>query len=309
MMLELVRKNLGLKVFSLVVAYLVWMNVVGRGQLVRSVRVPVDIATHESLIATDYDPLEVQLKLRGDSSLMDRMDITRLVASIDVAERREPESFAHPLSAREILNLPRGVEVEEFQDPAVEITLARKTEKTVGIRPDVVGDPAEGFQLVEVTTLPLVATVQGPEQTVEDLKELTTERLDIAGRRRSGEATLRLLRPARARHLSFPGGDEVVVRYQIVEQNAPAPLETEVFLPVASLSAEPSRVIVTVECPPSLLPQVRDSLIVRPKQEELPAAGSRIEIEAVFEGLSPAQRRRVTLLSLEPDSVILRATP
>ena len=67
--------------------------------------------------------------------------------------------------------------------------------------------------------------------------------------------------------------------------------------------------LVTVECPPSLLPQVRDALVVRPVDEELPAVGNSIEIEAAFEGLTPAQRRRVTVLSLEPQRVILRATP
>ena len=58
---------------------------------------------------------------------------------------------------------------------------AVETSKTVPIRPVLSGNPADGFQISAVTVDPVVVTIFGAPDAVEEITEVTTEPLAIGG--------------------------------------------------------------------------------------------------------------------------------
>ena len=79
----------------------------------------------------------------------------------------------------------------------VRIAVARElANRTLPVVPIIIGQPAAGYRITSVTVEPLVVTVSGEEATVSQLETADTEPIDISGRNRDLEASVRIALPA-----------------------------------------------------------------------------------------------------------------
>jgi YbbR domain-containing protein len=97
----------------------------------------------------------------------------------------------------------------------VRIAVARElANRTLPLVPNITGLPAAGFRVTSVTVEPLVVTVSGEDATVSQLETAETEPIDVTGRDRDLEATVRVALPS---GVSVAGSDTARVVITIGE--------------------------------------------------------------------------------------------
>jgi len=176
----LVLDNLTLKVISFLLAFLLWVQIAGQQRVQRSVAVPVEfINMPVGLEITNDYPREVNVVISRPSSV--RMDERQLAAVIDLSSA-EPGSSVVPITERNIRNVPSGVQIEGIEQRRIRLEFERIRRKTVRVQPEVVGQPAEGYQVREVRVIPSEVLVSGPESRLERITTAATEPIDVSGR-------------------------------------------------------------------------------------------------------------------------------
>lgn len=126
----------------------------------------------------------------GPQSQLGRVD--RAVARVQVFESgidiRQPQVLLVPVDID-----GRQVESVELDPPSITVEIdvrTVETSKTVPIRPQLVGTPAEGYQIGAVTVEPSVVTIFGLPAALEEVAEVTTEPIPV------GSATASVVRDA-----------------------------------------------------------------------------------------------------------------
>ena len=95
----------------------------------------------------------------------------------------------------------------EPREITVEIDVqAVETNRTVSVRPRIIGTPAPGFALAAIDVEPSTATVRGLPDVLTGIDEVLTEELDIGGMSQSQEVELDLILPEEARFLEPESG-------------------------------------------------------------------------------------------------------
>jgi YbbR domain-containing protein len=120
------------------------------------------------------------VRVSGPAGQVDQ--VTRAVGVVNVTGRTEPVDQAVRVEPRNELNvlIPR-VEV----DPAI-VDVFIEIEQTVFSRPVAVsprltGDPARGYNVVDVSVEPAVVTITGPRGTIDAVESISTRGVSIEG--------------------------------------------------------------------------------------------------------------------------------
>jgi len=176
---EFLFNNIGLKAISLLLALLLWLQVAGQQTVQQKLALPVDFVNMapETEISNDYvRRVDVVLSSRQgtsnfeDGSLTVRIDLR---GSIPGAEK------SYPLTADNISGRPSGVEVVSISPTSIRLLLENTVRKSIAVVPELVGEPAEGFQVTKVQA-PRV-TIIGPQSRVQEVSEAQTEPIRITG--------------------------------------------------------------------------------------------------------------------------------
>ena len=184
-------ENLGLKLASLVLAFLLYVHVVTDQERERVVTVPIaTVGLSDTLTATGVMPQRVRAKVRGKWKDLIRLNLTRPVLSIDLAAAK-PGPFQTSVTAEDIQkralppDLIRQVTVTEVLEPrSVDLAIEPKASRYVHLAARVVGLPAPGYQVrgaYRVT--PDSIRVQGPSTVLLDVDTVYTVAVDITGER------------------------------------------------------------------------------------------------------------------------------
>lgn len=199
-------RNLGLKALSVGLAVLVWLVVLGEHVVERGLRVPLEFRNiPESLEIVGAPPQTVDVRVRGTSGLLGRLQPGDVVAVLDLNAAR-PGSRLLSLRTDQV-RAPFGVEVAQIVPAAVALDLERSSSRVVPVVPAVDGQPAPGFVLGTVRVEPSTVEVIGPESRLERITSATTETVRLDGASASvtdvvtigvGDASLRLRQPQTA---------------------------------------------------------------------------------------------------------------
>lgn len=304
-MLDLLRRNLGLKIFAFLLAYMVWLHVAGSGHQIRVLDLPLDIEASPSLIVSSYTPSTVQVRVRGPESQMARLVPERLFVLLNLDPATEAGMRDYSITRDQIKNLPRGITIDDIVTDTVRVGIERRVEKVVRVTPRLVGDPASGFRLYEVEVEPGAASVRGPESVLEGLEAVATTRVDISGRSEGDSLTARLERPANSRHVDFPEGDEVRVSYEILDEPA-ATSWTMAVSPPEGFTVLPAEVKVSAQMPPSQAEALRALVGVRLETEGLSSRGGLVRIRPDLSRVDERRREWIRGVRIEPSTVRLR---
>lgn len=175
-------RHLGLKVVALVCASLLWLTVAGEHEAERSLRVPVEYRNKPPLLEVVGDPPEsVDVRLRGSSALLSRLDPGEVVAGVDLQQARPGSRLFH--IRPEDVRSPYGVEVVQVSPGTLGIELERTMRRIVPVITPTEGDPAPGFVVGPITPEPGTVEIEGPESRVKKLANATTEPITVTGAR------------------------------------------------------------------------------------------------------------------------------
>jgi len=177
-------KHMGLKVLAVLLASLLWLTVAGEHVVERTMRVPLELRNVPPQLEIVGDPpMTVDVRVRGSSSMLGRMDPGDVVAILDL-EGARPGSRLFHLRTDEVKG-PYGVDVAQITPATISLALEKSGRRSVPVVPAVEGEPAPGFIRGRSTVTPATVEVLGPESRLRELESATTEPISIAGQRAS----------------------------------------------------------------------------------------------------------------------------
>jgi YbbR domain-containing protein len=213
-------RHIGLKIVAFALATLLWLIVAGDHLVERSMRVPLEFRNIPPALEIVGDPpTAVDVRLRGSSALLGRLEPRDIVAVLDLGTARPGSRMFH-LRSDEV-RAPYGVDVAQVVPGTLALDLEKSGRRTIPIVPALDGEPAPGFVIGRVTADPPTVDVAGPESRLKQLTGATTEPVQVTGTR------------ARVRDVVTVGITDSAVRL-VQAQNAtitvevlPAPVERD----------------------------------------------------------------------------------
>ena len=173
-------RNLGLKALALAIATVLWLTVAGEHVVERSVRVPLEFRNvPESLEIVGAAPQNVDVRLRGSSAVLSRLQSGEIVAVIDLSRARPGSRLFH--IRNDEVRAPFGVEVEQVIPGTMPLDIETSLRRSVPVVPATEGSPAPGYVVGRVSSDPSTVSIVGPESHVRQVSGATTEPVSIEG--------------------------------------------------------------------------------------------------------------------------------
>lgn len=243
-------RDLSLKLLALGIAVLLWVTVAGDRVIERGLVVPLELENIPGDLEVGGDlPDTVRVRVRGPAGVVGGLQPSDVVALLDLGEEEPGQHLFDLFDGR--VRAPAGVELTRVAPATLTVTLERAGfRRSIGVVPDIVGAPADGFVVGRIQVDPATVEVVGPETTLQKLDQAFTEPVSVAGARGPVEATVTVGVADPALRLATPVAARVTV--DII----PAPLEQTVHdVPVTAREAgrratiAPDRVTVGVRGP------------------------------------------------------------
>jgi YbbR domain-containing protein len=172
--------HFGLKVWSVVLAVLLWLAVSGDETVERGLRVPLELQQFPAGLELQGDaPSLVDVRVRGDSSALGRLGTGDIVAVLDLRAAR-PGRRLYQVTPEQV-RAPFGVDVVQVAPPSIALVFENSASREVPIVPAVEGVPAPGFTVGKPTSNPKTVEVVGPESAVTRAAEALTEPVSVSG--------------------------------------------------------------------------------------------------------------------------------
>ncbi len=172
-------RDVGLKVLAIALAVALWRTVAGDPIAERGLRVPLQFENLPGSMEILVDvPETVEVRLRGPSAVLGRLDAGDVAAVIDLGSERSGQRLFNMTAGR--VRAPLGVEVTQVIPSTVSLTLDEEgLPRMVPVVPVVEGQPAAGFVVGKVFAEPAMVEVSGPLSRLRQLSEAITEPLDV----------------------------------------------------------------------------------------------------------------------------------
>ena len=165
---------------AVALATLLWLIVAGDHLVERSLRVPLEYRNiPPDLELVGDPPTEVDVRLRGSSALLGRLEPRDIIAVLDLTSARPGSRMFH-LRGDEV-RAPYGVDVAQVIPGTLAVDVEKSGRRTVPVVPALDGEPAPGFVIGRVTSEPATVDVAGPESRLKQLTSATTEPVQVSG--------------------------------------------------------------------------------------------------------------------------------
>jgi YbbR domain-containing protein len=177
-----IGENLGLKVLSVSLAFLLWLTVLGEQKAEVVLNVPLEVGDIPKGMMVVSEPGDyVAVKVRGPKSVVMALVPHEIHLGKALRRLQQGENIL-TLSSAEV-EVPRGVEVLSVSPARLKILVEPVEERRLEVIPKLRGEPAPGFALGKVTVTPPRVKVEGPRIEVRRLLRAYTLPIDIEGRK------------------------------------------------------------------------------------------------------------------------------
>jgi YbbR-like protein len=298
-------ENLPLKAASLLLAIVLWFVIAGEKTSERGMDVPVELQNFPQNLELTGDPVNrVEVRLRASPGIIHAVGPGEISAQVNLAGAGEGERIIH--LTPEAIRVPFGVRVVKITPAILTLNFERTLFKTVPVRPRLIGRPAQGYEVAEVTSDPPEVRIAGPKSRVQEVESAFTEPVSVEGVDVSvtDRVSIGLEDPV----LRLQGASRVQVLARIREESGKRAFDA---LPVevrgGSGLARPATVRLVVSGPLALLKQLRPShvhayvsLVDTPAPAGLPRLPVAVELDSGFGAASVSD--------IEPAEVTVRPT-
>jgi YbbR-like protein len=173
-------RHLGLKLWSIALAVLLWMVVAGEETVERGMRIPLELQQFpHGLELQSEAPSTVDVRVRGGSGALSRLSPVDIVAVLDLRGAQPGQRLFHVTPDQ--IRVPFGLEIVQITPSSVAFVFEKSASKQVPVLPAVEGKPAPGFIVGKVTADPSTVEIVGPESSVKRAAAALTEPVSVAG--------------------------------------------------------------------------------------------------------------------------------
>jgi YbbR domain-containing protein len=175
-----VLHNVGLKLFSLAVAVLLWVAVTRDPVAEVALNVPVEFHNSPEQLEISSETIpQVQVRVRGPVRVVRELTPSEVHAIVDLSNARAGER-TYDMSATHI-RVPDYVQVIQAVPSQIRISFDARASKQVVVQPRVIGTFATGYHIAEVVTDPKMVTIMGPAKHVNAVETAITDPVDATG--------------------------------------------------------------------------------------------------------------------------------
>ena len=267
--------SLPLKIMSLGFAVLLWLLVAGERTSEMGLSVPVELQNFPRELELTGEPVNaVEVRLRASPGMIQRIVPGEVSAQVNLVGFGEGEHIVH--LTEDTIRAPFGVKVVKISPAVLTFHLERTQRKVVPVQPRLLGRPAEGFEVAEVTSQPPEVRLEGPTSRVDEMESAYTEPVSVDGATDTVTETVTIgIADPLLRVLVTP---RVKVTARIRERHATRTIKgVAVELRGVEHGIRPDRVDVTVSGPESALPGLAASE-VRAYVDAARASGGRAPV-------------------------------
>jgi YbbR domain-containing protein len=176
---------------AVAIAMVLWGIAHGERRAERNVDIPVAFdGLPDDVVITEQSTSEINIRVQGSRAALRNVSPTTMEYPVAV-EGAKPGPAIYDVEASYI-DAPRGVKVVSRSPARIEVEFETRGRKSVRIRPDIEGEPAEGFLLGEIAVEPERVWLTGARSDVLRLTEALTETVDITGLANPLEKEVRL---------------------------------------------------------------------------------------------------------------------
>ena len=236
------------KVLSLAVALLLtlFFNLTRLEQ--RTINIPLTVSLNDEMAPSSQYPRMVRVILRGERDVIYSIREDEVSASLDLAEYKNEGVFKAPIRLEKRGNALTADPLEIHPEPSeIAIGLERRMTKKVPVTPSFKGFLESGFELTTFDLVPTEVTISGPAGLVARTTEVSTDTIELSGKKSDFTANVRLLKKESL--LSLDGKESVVfsakvrksldiknfVNIKIYPQGLSASLEITDILPTGNV--------------------------------------------------------------------------
>lgn len=172
--------NFGYKMVAVGVSFLLWGVAHSSSSIERGFDVPMVLrGLPDDLVIIEQSTGEVNVRIQGSRAALRNLSAADLEYPIEVSGAK-PGVLKVEVDPTPV-ELPRGARVVSRSPSIIELTLTRRGSKTVRVRADLAGEPAEHFRVTGVELDPPRVKVVGAQSEVLRLNEVLTETIDVTG--------------------------------------------------------------------------------------------------------------------------------
>ena len=205
-----ITHNWLLKLFSIFLAFMLWMIVATEASSEVGMEVPLEYRNIPSQLEITGDTTNaVQVRLRGSANVIRQISAKDVSTTIDLSKMRPGDKIV-PLSPQNV-QAPFGAEVIRVNPSSVRFNLERTITKSVPVVPTIAGQPSDGFEIGKVLVNPGKVDVEGPESRVIGLESIATVPIRVDRRQSQVQQSADLDVPGPQIRLSHPGPVSVQV--------------------------------------------------------------------------------------------------
>jgi YbbR domain-containing protein len=180
MPVPLLRQNLRLKIFSLLIAVTWWAVVHGEDQRLKDFVVPIDYVNLASNLEQSGHIVDtVTIRLRAPEAVLRNVTEDKLSVTVDLA--RSPMGEQHMPLAEKMMSVPAGTEVVRVSPSVIPVRIERRARREVPIVAEFSGSPPKGYERLGYAVTPPVATVEGPASEVAAVTRALTGTILLEG--------------------------------------------------------------------------------------------------------------------------------
>ncbi len=280
--------NLSLKAVSLLLAVVLWFVIAGERSSERGLTAPLELQNFPKDYELTGDLLDsVEVRLRASPGIIHRLSQGDVSAQIDLAGAAEGEHIVH--LTPQTIRVPFGVEVVKVTPSIVTLNFERTIQRTVPVRPRLLGRPSAGYEVAEISSEPAEVRIAGPKSRVQEIESAFTEPVSVDGAQASvadsvtvgvDDPMLRLLGASRAR---------VTARIREIQQRRTFEKLAVTARDGGDAQVRPATVRVVVEGPTSLVRRLRPEDVhpfVTVTDDATAPAKAKVSVDLGQEGVS-----------------------
>lgn len=192
--LSWLTRDLGLKLFSLLVAGLLFIFVSVESGTPVDVDFRIEYHTDDDILVVGDPPQVLQATLKGPWASLWTFNTSKLDPVVIDLINTGPGTVRHGLDVKQV-HAPGGMKVVSVRPAEVDVVLDRRVERLVAVNPDIIGKPAPGFETTNIRVEPARVRVVGPQGPTQALEFVYTRPIDISERADTVELDMPLRPP------------------------------------------------------------------------------------------------------------------
>jgi YbbR domain-containing protein len=192
----------------------------------------IPVALHglpDDMVVTEQSETEINIRVQGSRATLRNVTSTSMEYPLNLEGVKSGPAI-YDVEASHI-EAPRGIKVVSRSPARIDLLIEPRGRKNVRIRPDVEGDPADGFVTGDVVVEPERVWLTGARSDVLRLSEVVTETVELTGLAESLEKQVRL--SLGGGHVWLEKDQPVTIRVQI--DSIPEP-----EIPTEEIDGEPA---------------------------------------------------------------------